>query len=204
MKYLTRMIFFLAFTLVLLFSAAAYGQDTLNYLSFKGGAFFPDNQDFEDSFTAEVTVEHYFNPNLAIEGGLGYVGIGDFDGTVNTPFGPIKADVDSWAVPITFTAKGILPINNIKLYAGAGFGLYVLEARATFSFLGFPASDDDDEVVWGGHLLAGLQVDVSPQILLGLEGKYTSTDNVSLHVANTSLEVEVEGFSATGVIGFRF
>lgn len=204
MKLLNAIFCITVVIILVLLPAAAQGRDFPNYVSVKLGGFFPDDNDFENGFSGEVALGHYFSPNFAVEGGLGYVWIGDFEGTVNTVFGPVVADVDVSAAPLTVTVKAILPLNYTELYVGVGGGFYFINASVNYSTIGFPAYYDDNDVAFGGHIVAGVQLDISDLAFLGIEGKYTATDSVTLYVAGTALEVEVEGFSATGVLGFRF
>lgn len=205
MRLLITTVCIAVFILFALSPAAAQGRDFSNYASVKLGGFFPDDNDFEDGFAGEVALGHYFSPHFAVEGELGFVWIGDFSGTVNTIFGPIEADIDVSAVPLTATLKAILPLNNAELYIGAGGGFYFLNASVGYTVIGFPGYYyDDNDVAFGGHILAGGQLDISDLVFLGVEVKYTSTDSATLNIANTSLDVKVEGISAMAVLGFRF
>lgn len=199
----------IAIALLLLVPAVASGQDQSNYFSLKGGAFFPDNSDFEDGFTGELAVGHYFNPNLALEGGFGFSWIGDFMKNINFPIhGTYDKHVDSYAWYLTATVKGVLPIKPVELYAGAGAGLYHISAEAVYC-TGIILCESKEHVgdstdVLGVHLVTGIQLDLSHSSFVGIEGKYVTTKNVTLALANTTLDANVRGFSATAVLGLRF
>ncbi len=204
MKHIARMVFLSSLVLVLFLPAYAHGQELPNYYSVKFGGFFPDSNDFEDGFAGEVALGHYFSPNFALEVGLGYVWIGDFNGKVSTPYGHIGADIDVAALPLTATAKAVLPLKNAELYAGAGGGFYFLNASAFYFVFGIPVYYEDNDTAFGGHIMAGVQFYPSDTVFIGVEGKYTSTDSVTLNIADASVDVEVEGFSATAVLGWMF
>ena len=62
-----------------------------------------------------------FNEHFALEGGIS--GTGDLKDsfTVMDPFGPVKLDVKENYNLYSFTALGILPFDNMSLFAGAGY-----------------------------------------------------------------------------------
>jgi hypothetical protein len=208
MKHLTTIIA-AAVALVLLLPAAGHCQEIRQkksryYAAFKAGAFFPDRGDYDNGFSGEVAIGGYLNPNLVLEGSLGFVSIDDFTGSVDTVFGPVPAEIDVTATPLTFTFKFLLPLRSTELYLGAGAGFYFMRVEATFYPLGWPSYIDENEVLLGGHLVAGLTVDVERRIFIGLEGKYTATESVDIRLANTPIDVEMNGIGLTVLAGFRF
>jgi hypothetical protein len=208
MKHLTTTIV-VAVVLVVLLPAAGQCQtirqkSSKYYASLRAGAFFPDRGEFDDGFSGEVSIGVYLSPNLAIEGSLGVVWIGDFNGSIDTVFGPVPADIDVTATPLTFTVKGILPYKRTEFYLAAGGGVYFLRAEASFFSFGWPSFIDENEVVLGGHLATGFTVEVERTIFVGLEARYTSTDSADMRIANTSLDIEMQGTSLTVIAGFRF
>jgi outer membrane protein W len=200
----TSIILIAAVALLLVLPAAAHAQQGKYYMTVKAGAYFPANDEFDDGFAGEFSFGAYVRPQLALEGTLGVVWLGDFNGSVDTLFGPVPADIDVTATPLTFTVKWVLPRQYTEFYLGAGAGLYFITAEALFFDSGFPVLIDENEIVFGGHLVAGFSADVGRRTFLGLEAKYTSTENAAMRIANTSLDLEVEGFTLTGLIGFRF
>jgi opacity protein-like surface antigen len=176
-----------------------------NYLTGKIGAYFPtgdlDDLDFDAGINAEVALGHSFSPNLALEGAVGF-----FQTEADLTFSGIKEEDEVWAVPLTATLKAIAPMNTAQFYVGAGGGLYFVTADVKLTDLasGLSASDDDNDVVVGGHLLAGLTADVSPNFFFGLEGKYIFTSQADFTVFGAPLEASLDGFMLTGNVGIRF
>jgi hypothetical protein len=113
------------------------------------------------------------------------------------------------AVPLTLTAKGIYPINNIEIYGGAGIGIYIWKADFDASQAGAVSdSDDDDGAEFGFHVMAGVNFNISDNLFLGIEAKHIWTGEVTaeFELAGSDLEEETDlnGFTITGLIGFRF
>ena len=71
-----------------------------------------------------------------------------------------------------------------------------------------PYSASDDDYIFGGQILGGLNFDINEGFFLGLEGKYIFTQDAELADNTGSLrgwaEFNLNGFIATGVLGFRF
>lgn len=187
-----RTFFVLVVILIFILPISALAQDKPNYIMAKGGGFFPtgdlDNEDIGNGFFGELSVGHYYNPNVALELGVGLL-IADSD--------TFSADLDRvWAVPVTLTAKGIVPVDNFELYAGLGGGVYYTEADLNPS-TGDTISDSD----WlaGGHVLLGFNYNVSQVVFFGVEGRYLFTTEAQYE----DIKVNLTGFTLTGTIGVR-
>ena len=225
MKRLISTIFTLLFPMFFFLPFSALGQDKPktwiyghNYIAAKAGAYFPtgdlDDLDFDTGFNGEIVYGYRFNPNFALEGGVGYFqSNSEVSGTITDPvIGTVTGtvDMDLWTVPVTVTAKGIYPIDNVELFAGAGIGLYFvnldLDASGTISggalgTISGTISTDDDDTIFGGHILAGANVNITPNVFIGIEGKYIITDEAEFFGVKFS---ELDGFILTGNIGIRF
>lgn len=173
------------------------------YLSFKGGLYWPigdlQDADFGSGFNGEVVVGMYVNPNLALEFGGGYFR----PGNVHLESGGITEKHSVWVIPVIANIKGVLPLEHVELFGGGGFGLYF----ANYDIDGYDPSTDpptykteDDDTVFGGHVLAGFNIDISKNVFIGVEGKYIFTANARLFDS----KVNLDGLMLTGALGTRF
>ena len=184
-----------------------------NYFALKGGVYSPQNnleilgfdtnKKFDTGFTGEIALGHYFDKFWALELGTGY-----FETRANTgiPVGPFVFpwSVDLRVVPLTIALKGIIPIGVVELYGIGGIGSYFLwsDVNATLSN-GSRHSVSDSEELFGSFLGIGVQFNVTPDVFVGLEGRYlwtTSSDFNEVGILGTNLN----GAQATFNIGFRF
>jgi opacity protein-like surface antigen len=88
-------------------------------------------------------------------------------------------------------------------------GIYVWKADFDASHAGVEAdSDSDGGPGFGFHIMAGVNFNISDNLFLGIEAKHIWTGEVKaeFELAGTDLEEEADlnGYTITGVIGFRF
>ena len=103
-----------------LVSVPAFAEQLENYGAVKLGiysprSYFSNGNDFSKGFDGELALGHYFHRHLAGEVGLGYF---------RTTAGSDQMTV----IPVTVTGKGILPLGDVELFAGAGIGAYFAKA----------------------------------------------------------------------------
>lgn len=137
------------------------------YFGAKVGAFLPNDDDldgFDTGYSIEAFYGYEFNPNFALEAGVGYFRTegseSDYDDYYN-----ISIDMDGTisAIPLTLTAKGTYPLGQgFSLFAGAGVGAYFaqaeFDANAYSPEFGHESiSDDDSETAFGFHVVAGAE-----------------------------------------------
>lgn len=184
-----------AMLLVCLMPLMAYAQDLRNVILLKSGAYFPtgelEDADFDPGFNGEVAYGRYLHPNFATEFGVGYFQSDSEGGGVNA---------DIWVIPLTVTVRGVIPMPGGELYAGAGAGAYV--AEIDMRVLG--VSGEDDDAVIGGHVVAGATLDINPFMFVGVEGKYLFTEEAEFTVFGVPFETDLDGFTVTAMVGFRF
>jgi outer membrane protein W len=181
-------------------AANSYAEGrTGGYILIKPGAFIPtndlDHKGFDKTFSGEVTVGTYYTPNLALEAGVGY-----FRTEASRSGSDFAEDDAIWVLPVTVTFKGVIPFRGGEVNAGVGPGLYFanLEADGTNTASGHYSNDSHSTAV-EGHAVVGLNFDITKQIFLGAEGKYSVTTGA--HMLGT--KIKLDGFTATGVLGFR-
>jgi opacity protein-like surface antigen len=169
--------------MVSLVSVPAYAERFDNYGTIKLGAYSPRSYfllggDFSKGFDGELALGRYFNRYLAGELGLGYF---------KTTAGSDQVTV----YPVTVTGKGIVPLGEVELYAGAGIGMYF--AKAELYSVSYNAT------AFGWHLLTGVTLNVMPNLFVGAEIKY-------LHVKPSfgPWDSRLDGATATANLGLRF
>jgi opacity protein-like surface antigen len=193
-------------------SAARLG----NYVALKGGIYSPSasftlknlpNSDSFDAntkagFAGEIAFGRYVLPTLALELGAGYFkGKGTF-----TPK-PLY-DLDFNVIPVIVSAKALIPVGPVDPYGEAGIGAYFTKAKViqnqdTFNFSG--------TTTFGFHAGVGLNVNVSQNAFLGVEGKYVTASpsigdqKIKLNSTDYALNgFKLNGFITTVVLGFSF
>ncbi len=185
-----RRVLMLCFILSSLIPVLAHAEDKNNYFAVKSGiyAFRSDLREanIDVGFDGEVVYGRYLVRNLVIEAGTGY-----FHDGVNKGFGNcIKG------APITLTAKGIYPVGDFELFLGAGLGVYF----ARFQGMANGRIADAGDTLFGGHLVAGTNLNVSRRFFVGIEGKYIGTNRGDFDALTATLN----GYTFTASLGFRF
>jgi len=192
-----RTILVLIMTLVFLWPISAIGQERRDYIIAKGGTYSPtgglDDLDFGTGFNGEAAWGHYFLPNfVALEAGAGF----------------FESD-NVRVVPFVVTAKVIYPTGKWELFSEFGVGAYFAKFKGTFSYayLG-NISVDDDDVVFGLNLGFGVNYNITQEFFLGIEGKYLLTSDAEFEGSaaggSVKLEPDLNGYTVTAVLGFRF
>ena len=154
------------------------------YVTAKLGVYSPQSDDmdavgFNNGLSTEVQVGRRIHENFAAELGLGYFG------SSTDEVGGVKAKLS--VIPLTATAKGILPFGQLELYGLGGAGLYVSKVEV--------GSLSDDDTSLGLHLGAGAQYAVTPQLSLGLETRYV--------IAEVN-DGDINGLLVNGAVAFHF
>ena len=156
------------------------------YVTTKLGVYMPQSSDldgFNNGLSTEVQVGQRFNANFAAELGLGW-----FSTASDEVFGN-KLSIS--VVPLTATAKGILPFGQAELYGLGGIGAYFGKAK----FESTEGDFSDSESSLGLHVGAGGQYAVTPQLSVALEGRYVIAELA---------DVSMNGLLLNGGVVFRF
>jgi opacity protein-like surface antigen len=189
-------------------------QGKANAISVKAGKYEPtddiDDLGLSGDLYGAISYNYYVSPRFALE-----FGIGKYDAEETfTGFDPVFLDSFSEkdevsAIPLTINAKGILPLNWGELYGGGGLGIYFADFEADIqSSAQGPASISDSDTVFGFQLLAGILFNITPSFYLGIEGQYIITADAEasgvLYGVPVVLEGNLNGYTFSGVVGFRF
>ena len=173
-----------------------------NSVMIKLGAYLPNNdiEDVDNGFYNQITYNRYLNKNFALE-----VGGGSFFTSAEGVFkdssnNEITVSGDLYVYNIIFNLKAIFPLPFGEIYAGIGPGLYLIygDDDETITFV------DDNDTVFGGQAVAGINFDVSEVVFLGFEGQYIFTDDAEFTSGTYSKNFNIDGYNISGVIGFKF
>jgi opacity protein-like surface antigen len=168
-----------------------------------------DDAGYDTGLTTWITYGRVLGKNLVVEGTAEFFfKEEDFSGT--TPVAGTYSREDTIGVSaLMVTLKGTLPAGPVTLFAGAGVGGYYvsLDSEVETSALGDFDVDDDDSV-WGVHVVLGATWDLNPRIFFGGQGLYRWTDDVNIDKRVGTVPVELkgdlDGYTVTFAGGFRF
>jgi opacity protein-like surface antigen len=216
-KVRTKHASFLLVTFCLLGLAAQASAATRlgSYVAIKGGMYSPsasfslknaviDSQTFaadtKSGFDGEIALGHYFLPTFALELGVGYFkGKGSFSTT------PVH-DMDFNVVPVIVTAKALIPVGPIDPYGEVGIGAYFTKVHVTNNLNTFNGT-----TTFGLHAGAGVNINLSPNAFLGVEGRYVTANpsfgeqKIKLNDTEYALNgFKLNGFTTTVALGFSF
>jgi len=187
----------LCLALLLVLGSAAYAE--MNKIDLKFGSFVPtgdlDDDDWDNGTGGEVAYTFMPVPEFGVQGSLGWhrteIDEGSTDATLDI-------------VPATVSAVGIFNANKFHLYGGGGIGYYFAELDADLGII----SDKDDDSVFGYHLMAGLEYDITNLFYIGAEAKWMWTDEAEFKLEDQGLQTDykadLDGNLYMGKIGFRF
>jgi|WetSurMetagenome_2_1015567.scaffolds.fasta_scaffold471431_1 opacity protein-like surface antigen len=191
-----------------------------NYITLKPGIYSPQSnslKQFGTGFNGEIALGHQFNPNFAMEMGVGYFN------TENTFRGsdrilgiqyPFRENDYFDVVPITLSAKLIRPAGKWEFFAMEGIGAYIVSEETkisgTINNWSGRASFKDTHAVLGFHLGLGFNYNITTKLFIGAEGKYLWArqarfrDNTPGVPVSMDAKRKMDGVLATAVMGFRF
>jgi opacity protein-like surface antigen len=187
----------LAVALVGIAPSVSLAENPSNYVVLKGGIYSPSknfnlnniNVDNKTGVDGEIAIGHYFLPMFATELGGGYF---ESKGSPAALPGETKLKV----VPVTLTAKGLLPMGMIEPYGEFGVGVYMMKLDVSGDFGNFSGSSKG---VFGLHAGAGVNFNITQNVFLGVEGRYLWAKH-----SFGGQEIKLDGFTVTADLGFRF
>jgi opacity protein-like surface antigen len=191
-----------------------------NYITLKPGIYSPQSNSlkgFGTGFNGEIAFGHQFNPNFAMEMGVGYFNtettFRESDRISGIRF-PFRENDHFDVVPITLSAKLIRPVGKWEFFAMEGIGAYIVSEDAKVSgninSWSGRASFKDTDTVFGFHLGVGFNYNIAPKWFIGAEGKYLWARQARLRDSAPGVPVsldakrKMDGILATAVLGFRF
>lgn len=203
------MIIFLVSAAFLVQAAPAFsdGEKPSNYVAVKGGMIalqkienlennldhnLTDSLDTNTGWGGQLAVGHYFASFLALEIDSGYFEVS------NTKENSRKLnDIDLWVFPLLATLKVLLPLGVVEPYIEGGGGAYFTRFVVDDNRLNGPWTSGT-KTSYSLHAGGGLNIDLGNDVFLGVEGRAIWTR------PNWGQEgVQIQGYTATGVLGFR-
>lgn len=190
----------LALILIGIAPSVSPAEESSDYLALKYGIYSPSmtydldniNIDTKTGFDAEIAFGHYFLPVFATELGVGYF---ESEGSPAAQPGETKLKV----VPVLLTAKVFLPLVLIEPYGEFGIGYYITKLEV--SGLSGPLANvsSDRQGVVGLHAGAGVNVNITPSVFVGAEGRY-----LWAKLSFGGQDIKLDGFTVTADLGFRY
>jgi opacity protein-like surface antigen len=155
----------------------AVGSSSRTYATVKLGVVTPQHSDLDGmdaGWTIEGALGYRVNPNFALEFSVGRWEMSGSQSQYDPTFGPVDVKLTFVGYPVLLTAKGILPLDKVQLYAAAGAGVHFITAtgNVSASALGLSASTSDSSSPFAVHVGGGVDVQLSPKVLLGAELRY--------------------------------
>ena len=151
------------------------------YMVFKGGYFGP-SQDFQNE---DLDGKAYWE--LALGTDLGMFGV-----EIGTGYMTTENDViDVTSIPILLTGRLQFPIDIFCPYLLGGIGLYFTDMEPR-------GLESENETNFGAHAGAGAEVRLQ-QLILGIEARY-----IWVNPDYNDVDVDLNGYTVTGNIGYRF
>jgi opacity protein-like surface antigen len=168
-----------------------------------------DDAGYDTGLITGITYGRLLGPNLVIEGTAEFFYTDqDLSGTTSVAGYYTREDTLGVSA-LMVTLKGQLPAGPLTLFAGAGVGGYYVSLDSEIETTALGDFDvDDDDSVWGVHVVFGATWDVTRRIFLGGQGLYRWTDDVNIEKRVGTVPVELkgdlDGYAVTFLGGFRF
>ncbi|RJQ75042.1 MAG: hypothetical protein C4519_16275 [Desulfobacteraceae bacterium] len=207
--------FCVAILILSLFTATGAGADSdryKNYIRLGIGVNQPtedlDDAGYDADLFAGFVYGRYLVKNLVVEAGFNNF-FADQELRGSSSFGNYTRE--DWIIvsSIVGTLKGELPLGPVVLFAGGGVGGYFVNFQSEIDFFSGGSFDEDEQdFVFGVHVVAGGYYNISPRFFIGAEGLYRWTDDVEIEENIFTIPVQLKGnlngFAGTVLVGFRF
>jgi opacity protein-like surface antigen len=194
--------------LAIAFAPAARAiEPVYDYADLRVGVFLPQGssvRDFGSGPDLELAVGRAFLPYLAGEFSIGYASaetdphVMRYYGSSSTAYPAIEMREGYQLVPITLTAKAILPAGSIEPWIGAGAG--VAWTRIYQDPTGSQSTLSQSETVFEYHAGAGVDVQLGKRWHAGVDFRYAFAKVKWF----TESDVALDGLRVTAAFGTRF
>lgn len=174
-------VIFILLSFCILVTGTASAANPAGYAALKLGYFMPNDEDdgldgFDSVVSFGFAIGAKFTPNIAAEVGWDYYSTDDtVNGYLNDNYVTGDLTVTTWSIPVT--CKLIAPVSNeLEAFLGLGVGLYTSELEIEAS--GEHALVDVSDTVsgLGFHAMVGADYKISPNIVLGMELKWSKAE----------------------------
>lgn len=185
----------------------------MNYGQLKVGMVQPtgdqDDADYDTGGDFSAAYGRYLTDFLVLEAGIDVFASEQELNGANSSAGSYQQDNVLAGAAVLVTLKGEYSAGPVDLFGGIGGGIYsvTLDSEIETSRLGDFNTDDSDGV-FGAHVVAGANYNITERFFVGMEAKYRWTDDVEIRETVASIPVEYEGdlsgYVVTFNAGFRF
>jgi len=198
---------------------AGLAQAKGGYLVGKAGVYLPTDSDVDAGFNGEIGYGFDMLPGpglLALEGTVGYFNAQkteDYYDNNSGYRGSNQRETDAYVVPLALSLKGGFEAGPVTLYIGGGVDLLFVSMEMKYGdkyrdyyYDRYRYSDTDNDVIFGGHVMAGINFDINSHMFIGAEAKYLFTQDVdmSFYGGDDIVTGNLNGFTISAVFGFRF
>jgi len=174
------------------------------YIAAKIGIYSPQGdalEDFDTGFDGELALGYRKN-NYALELEAGYFETNG-KGTIFASGPPpvvVPGDVKISVIPIDVNYKMFFPFGIFEPFGEVGAGIYVADADLSGGGLSF----SDRSTSAGVHVGLGANLNITPQLFLGIEGRYLWAGEHQFVLGQIPVKVRIDGVIATANFGYRF
>jgi hypothetical protein len=168
-----------------------------------------DDAGYDTGFNTGITYGRVLSKYWVVEGTADLF-FTDQDSSGTTSVAGYYSREDTIGVSaLMVTLKGRYPVDRLVLFAGGGIGGYYvhLDSEIETSNLGDFDADEDD-TVWGVHVVFGATWDLTGRIFLGGQARYRWTDDVNIDkrvgTVPVQLNGDLDGYTVTFLGGFKF
>ncbi|MDR3089527.1 MAG: hypothetical protein LBU39_06895 [Desulfobulbaceae bacterium] len=205
---------------------AGLAQADGGYMIGKAGVYIPDDSEVDTGFNGEIGYGFDLLPGpglLAFEGSVGYFNAEQSEDYYYNSGSPnyygfqdrYEMEAQADVVPLSVSLKAGLESGPFTFYVGGGVDLFFVSMEVKYHnsyrddyyyYDRHGYSDDDNDVIFGGHVMAGTTFDINDRMFVGLEAKYLATDDMdmSFYGGQDVITGDLNGVTVSGVFGFRF
>jgi opacity protein-like surface antigen len=183
-----------------------YGRVGLGVNKFNGDL---DDSGYDANIAFNASYGRYLGKNIVIEGSVDYFyAHQDISGSTSVA-GAYSRDDQIGVGALLATLKGEIPLGPVTLYGGGGIGAYYAALKTEIDTTNLGSFDvEDDDSVFGFHLVAGGYYDITPRLFVGAEGLYRWTGDLDMKKITGTVPVQLkgnlDGYVVTLSAGFRF
>jgi len=183
-----------------------YGRAGLGLNQFNGDL---DDAGYDGGINLNAAYGRYLTNNMVIEGTVDYF-YTDQDISGSTSIAGTYSREDQVGVgALLATLKGEFPLGPVTLYAGAGIGVYYAALKSEIDTANLGSFDvEDDDSVFGFHLVTGGYYNITQRLFVGAEGLYRWTGDIDMEKITGTVPVRLKGnlngYAMTLSAGFRF
>jgi opacity protein-like surface antigen len=179
----------------MLYAQASFGDPgSKEYVSAKIGKYMPGSADLdklnaEDDFSGQLGFGYYLTDYFAVESSFGYF---QTNGNIN------NMDVNVEVFPFEIAGRLCFPVGGLEPYVTAGIGGYYVKADVTHIEV-----DSTQIGFFGG---GGIKLNLGDRFFIGAEAKwlYLEASSPNPYYHNTSMDLDLDGVTVMGMIGFYF